>query len=115
VSYIPVIQTFHFDANVQQRDDGVLARSKLRSIRQHVNPLASTYMEPLILSNEWITQHYANPKLPFLIDIGSARGQFVISMAKLTPDFNLLGLEIRRPCVEEVRRKLLPIMVLRDD
>jgi tRNA G46 methylase TrmB len=37
-----------------------------------------------------------------MVDIGCARGRFCVDMGMKRPDLNMLGLEIRRPCVEEV-------------
>lgn len=81
-------------------------KEKLRAIRQHVNPLSRNYQQQVELPEGWITQAYTNPSLPFHIDIGSARGRFVVEMAKTFPNLNLLGLEIRRPCVEEAFKKM---------
>ncbi|TFJ84355.1 hypothetical protein NSK_004343 [Nannochloropsis salina CCMP1776] len=82
------------------------AKKKLRAIRQHVNPLSSLYQRPANISAKWVEDAFANPSLPFHIDIGSARGRFCIYMAREHPDMNFLGLEIRRPCVEESFKKM---------
>ena len=71
-------------------------------IHQHVNPLAPYYgFTPKPLEIERI---FAHPNLPLLIDIGSARGRFLLKMAEITPDFNFLGIEIREPLVVEANR-----------
>lgn len=67
-------------------------------VRQHVNPLSRIHqlarpLPPLI-------ELFADPCLPLHLDIGSARGRFLLAMAPLAPQRNHLGLEIRRPLVE---------------
>ena len=81
-------------------------RKKLRAIRQHVNPLSSLYQRPVDLPEGWVKAAFAKPYLPFHIDIGSARGRFCIDMARENSEMNFLGLEIRRPCVEEALKKM---------
>lgn len=71
---------------------------KLR-IRQHVNPLRRKFQQPIILP-EW-NQVYADLNLPLHLDIGCARGKFLLEMAKLYPERNFLGIEIRYPLVQE--------------
>lgn len=71
-------------------------------VRQHVNPLSSKYQTPTP-PPDW-TKIYADMTLPLHLDIGCARGRFVLSMAQLQPDWNYLGLEIRDPLVEEANR-----------
>lgn len=80
-------------------------KEKLRAIRQHVNPLSSTYQQPVELPEGWVKEAFADPTRPFHIDIGSARGRFCVDMALAYPHMNFLGLEIRRPCVEEAFKK----------
>jgi tRNA (guanine-N7-)-methyltransferase len=68
-------------------------------VRQHVNPLSSKYQQNIILPN-W-DQIYHNLKQPLHLDIGCARGQFLLQMAQIQPNINFLGLEIREPLVTE--------------
>ncbi|HEX8370527.1 MAG TPA: tRNA (guanosine(46)-N7)-methyltransferase TrmB [Pyrinomonadaceae bacterium] len=71
-------------------------------VHQHVNPLAPYFRfvsEPLDL-----TQIFVNPGLPLHLDIGAARGRFLLRMAEIKTDWNFLGLEIREPLVEEANR-----------
>ena len=71
-------------------------------VHQHVNPLAPYYRfvpEPFEIENV-----FANPDLPLLLDIGSARGLFLLKMAEVLPQWNFLGVEIREPLVEEANR-----------
>lgn len=71
-------------------------------VRQHVNPLAQKYQSPATLP-DW-EKVYPQPQAPLHLDIGCARGRFVLSMAKLEPNWNFLGLEIREPLVEEANQ-----------
>ncbi|MFN7521850.1 MAG: tRNA (guanosine(46)-N7)-methyltransferase TrmB, partial [Aphanizomenon sp.] len=44
------------------------------------------------------------PNLPLHLDIGCAKGRFVLKMAQIEPNWNFLGLEIREPLVVEANR-----------
>jgi tRNA (guanine-N7-)-methyltransferase len=68
-------------------------------VRQHVNPLSKKYQTPLS-PPDW-EKVYAQPLEPLHLDIGCARGEFLMSMATLQPNWNFLGLEIREPLVEQ--------------
>jgi tRNA (guanine-N7-)-methyltransferase len=71
-------------------------------IHQHVNPLAPYFrFTPKPLE---IEQVFANPNLPLHLDIGSARGRFLLKTAEIKPHQNFLGVEIREPLVEEANR-----------
>ena len=71
-------------------------------IHQHVNPLAPYYrFTPQPLK---IKKVFAAPDLPLHLDIGCARGRFLLKMAIVEPHWNFLGVEIRRPLVEEANR-----------
>lgn len=68
-------------------------------IHQHVNPLAPFYrIEPKPFEIERI---FVNPALPLFLDIGAARGRFLLKMAQLESQINFLGVEIREPLVIE--------------
>lgn len=71
-------------------------------VRQHVNPLSKKYQEILAPPN-W-EKIYSNLQQPLHLDIGCARGRFLLNMAQEQPDWNFLGLEIRDPLVEEANR-----------
>ncbi|NJL22784.1 MAG: tRNA (guanosine(46)-N7)-methyltransferase TrmB [Leptolyngbyaceae cyanobacterium SM1_3_5] len=71
-------------------------------VRQHVNPLSLKYQRPIALPN-W-SELFANPAQPLHLDIGCARGQFLLQMAVQQPDRNFLGLEIREPLVIQANR-----------
>lgn len=46
--------------------------SPLRSMksRQHVNPLAATYLQPVVLLEGWLESAFRNSFAPLLVDIG---------------------------------------------
>lgn len=67
-------------------------------VRQHVNPFSHKYrtvLGPL----DWTTI-FDRPHQPLHLDIGCAKGYFLMEMAKLQPNWNFLGLEIRKPLVD---------------
>ncbi len=71
-------------------------------VHQHVNPLSPYYRQepnPVDLSRV-----FAAPERPLLLDIGCARGRFLLRMAKAEPEWNYLGVEIREPLVDEANR-----------
>ncbi|MFO7630591.1 MAG: tRNA (guanosine(46)-N7)-methyltransferase TrmB [Prochlorococcaceae cyanobacterium] len=67
-------------------------------MRQHVNPLSRCHQLPRPLAAP--AELFADPGLPLQLDIGCARGRFLLAMAQQQPNWNFLGLEIRRPLVE---------------
>ncbi len=71
-------------------------------VHQHVNPLAPYYrFAPKPLEVESV---FADPTLPLHLDIGCARGRFILKMAEIVKDVNFVGVEIREPLVEEANR-----------
>lgn len=71
-------------------------------VHQHVNPLAPYYLfKPAPIELEKV---FADPKLPLFLDIGCARGRFILKMAEIEKRQNFLGVEIREPLVEEANR-----------
>ena len=66
-------------------------------VRQHVNPLSRFYQLPRPLPPPEAL--FDDPERPLHLDLGSARGRFLLAMAPLHPERNHLGLEIRRPLV----------------
>ena len=71
-------------------------------VHQHVNPLSPFYIqkpEPIDISSA-----FARPELPIHLDIGCARGRFLLRMAEREKDRNFLGVEIRGPLVDEANR-----------
>lgn len=68
-------------------------------VHQHVNPHSPYYrQEPVPIDPASV---FADPALPLHLDIGCARGRFILRMALATPDWNFLGVEIREPLVDE--------------
>src|SRR5258708_5685512 len=71
-------------------------------VHQHVNPLSPYYTqspEPI----DW-ADAFADASQPLHLDIGCARGRFILRMAEVEPEWNFLGVEIREPLVEEANR-----------
>lgn len=71
-------------------------------VRQHVNPLSRKYQQSVSLPH-W-DQVYSNLSLPLHLDLGCARGRFLLEMAQTQPEYNYLGIEIREPLVEEANQ-----------
>ena len=78
-------------------------------VRQHVNPLSNKYQTP-ITPPDW-TQNYAEVAQPLHLDIGCAKGEFLLSMAQIEKDWNFLGLEIREPLVEQANAKVAELQL----
>ena len=72
-------------------------------MRQHVNPLSQFFQLPLSLPSKSIL--FRNSHHPIHLDIGSAKGEFLIELASKCPSWNFLGLEIREPMVIASERK----------
>jgi tRNA (guanine-N7-)-methyltransferase len=71
-------------------------------VHQHVNPLAPYFrFTPQPID---INEVFVNPSLPIHLDIGSARGKFLLEMAENNPQINFLGVEIREPLVIEANQ-----------
>lgn len=75
---------------------------KLR-IRQHVNPLSRKFQQPLPLP-DW-DKIYSDINRPLHLDIGCARGEFLLQMAQFDPNTNFLGIEIRQSLVTDANEK----------
>ena len=78
-------------------------------MRQHVNPLSQFFQLPLSLPS--INHIFKNPHYPIHLDVGSAKGEFLIELASKYPEWNFVGLEIREPLVSlcEKKRKQLEL------
>ena len=72
-------------------------------MRQHVNPLSQFFQLPLSLPRKSIL--FKDFHYPIHIDIGSAKGEFLIQLASKYPNWNFLGLEIREALVTSSERK----------
>ena len=82
-------------------------------MRQHVNPLSQFFQLPLSLPSKSIL--FRDSHYPMHIDIGSAKGEFLIELASKYPEWNFLGLEIRESLVSssEAKRKKLELQNLK--
>ena len=67
-------------------------------VRQHVNPLSRFFQQPRPLPTP--AELFSTPDQPLHLDIGCARGRFLLALAQQQPDRNHLGVEIRRALVE---------------
>ncbi len=76
--------------------------------RQHVNPLSDAYQTPISLAPRWIEEAFEKPSQKIVVDVGCAKGTWILQNAEANPDTNYLGLEIRRPvveyCIERAKR-----------
>lgn len=71
-------------------------------VHQHVNPLSPYFrFTPKPIQIEKV---FADANLPLHLDIGAARGRFLLKMAEIFPETNFLGVEIREPLVVEANR-----------
>ncbi|MBK9213986.1 MAG: tRNA (guanosine(46)-N7)-methyltransferase TrmB [Chloracidobacterium sp.] len=71
-------------------------------VHQHVNPLAPYFRrcpEPIELASV-----FGDPMRPIFLDLGCARGRFLLQMAQAEPSWNYLGIEIREALVTEANR-----------
>ena len=76
-------------------------------VRQHVNPLNQKYQTPAS-PLDW-QKIYTKPNQPLHLDIGCARGQFLLQMSQVETNWNFLGLEIREPLVVEANKLRSPL------
>ena len=78
-------------------------------MRQHVNPLSQFFQLPLSLPSKNVL--FSKSHYPIHLDIGSAKGEFLIELATKCPDWNFVGLEIREPLIDlcEKKRKKLEL------
>ena len=71
-------------------------------MRQHVNPLSRFFQLPLELPVP--DQLFNTANRPIHLDIGCSRGVCLLELSALKPDWNHLGVEIRRPLVLAAQR-----------
>lgn len=69
-------------------------------VRQHVNPLSEAYQKPIVLAEGWLDQAFESSKQDIIVDVGCAKGTWILRNAEENRDKNYLGLEIRRPVVD---------------
>ncbi len=71
-------------------------------VHQHVNPLSPYYrQEPQPVD---LPRVFERLEQPLHLDIGCARGRFILRMAEANPEWNFLGIEIREPLVIEANQ-----------
>jgi tRNA (guanine-N7-)-methyltransferase len=109
--------SFHRYLSVEKGNNCDNERAKRKNIykvRQHTNPLSHSNIQPLNLKKDWYKQAFGYELNPLLIDIGCAKGIWTSEFAKMNPDKNVLGLELRSAmaefCME--RKSLLNIQNL---
>ncbi len=68
-------------------------------MRQHVNPLSRFFQRPLNLPGP--DELFLDPTLPIHLDIGSARGIYLLKLAEREKKWNFLGVDIRSSLVEK--------------
>lgn len=91
------------DPRLEERAEG---RHAFRS-RQHVNPLASKFQQPTVLSPQWPRDVFNDLSRPLFVDIGCSRGGFLVDFASQRPDdYNYLGLEIRPIVVHQAQTRV---------
>jgi tRNA (guanine-N7-)-methyltransferase len=58
-----------------------------------------------VAAPDWATIYHA-PQQPLHLDLGCGKGLFLQQMAQVQPDWNFLGLEIRKPVVEQAQHRV---------
>lgn len=89
--------------------------SRVRKIRQHVNPLSRAHQQPTALHATWMQDAFVRPCDPVLVDIGCGFGTYALKLASAAGGcsqtsadaaeaealgINVLGLEIRGKLVD---------------
>jgi len=87
-------------------------RNRLR-FRQHVNPLSRKHQKPVQLDTNWVSKAFTDPTSPLLLDIGCAKGGFLLDMASSSSPINerqrnYLGLEIRPDVAKYAQSRVKP-------
>jgi Predicted S-adenosylmethionine-dependent methyltransferase len=72
-------------------------------LRQHVNPLSQFFQLPLSLPSKNVL--FRESHYPIHLDIGSAKGEFLIELATRFPEWNFLGLEIESLLLAYVKKR----------
>ncbi|WP_269624208.1 tRNA (guanosine(46)-N7)-methyltransferase TrmB [Prochlorococcus marinus] len=76
-------------------------------MRQHVNPLSQFFQLPLSLPSKNVL--FKKSHNPIHLDIGSAKGEFLMELAIKNSDWNFVGLEIREPLVRLSEKKRIKL------
>lgn len=75
---------------------------------KQVNPLKAQYLKLLEdLPADWLAASFADPSLPFVVDVGCGDGEWVLAAAasRRGRAYNFLGLEVRKECVAAANAK----------
>uniref|UniRef100_M4BQH9 tRNA (guanine(46)-N(7))-methyltransferase n=1 Tax=Hyaloperonospora arabidopsidis (strain Emoy2) TaxID=559515 RepID=M4BQH9_HYAAE len=76
-----------------------------KRFRQHVNPLSMVYHQPIEIP-DW-THHFKDSSLPIHVDIGCARGRYLMEVAAVeATERNFVGVEIRRNVLQEAEQEV---------
>lgn len=73
-------------------------------VRQHLNPLSHRWSQPVELPSNWYETAFQDTSLPLVVDLGVAKGRFLLKLAAKDKSRNYLGLEIREPLVHQANR-----------
>eukprot|EP01134_Creolimax_fragrantissima_P002023 CFRG2023T1 len=87
----------------KDENDTIRKSRKPWNVRQHVNPLSYPYTKLENFSHDEWSQYYRDRKRPLHLDLGCGRGGYLDGVAKISPDYNYLGLDIREPYVAYAR------------
>ncbi|KAL3657936.1 hypothetical protein V7S43_017141 [Phytophthora oleae] len=91
-------------SKLQAADASGNSPSGSKRFRQHVNPLSMVYRQPVEMP-DW-TQCFEDTSLPIHLDIGCARGKYLMDVAESqASERNFVGVEIRRNVLEEAKRE----------
>lgn len=69
----------------------------MRKIRQHVNPLSAHFMSPR--AQAVVRPPHLAPDCPIEAELGCADAEFSFALAAAHPDWLVVGLDIREPCL----------------
>lgn len=69
----------------------------MRKIRQHVNPLSARFLSPQ--AERVVRPPHLAPDCRVEVELGCADADFSFALAALHPDWLVVGLEIRAPCL----------------
>ena len=72
-------------------------------MRQHVNPLSRFFQEYIEIPSP--SELFLNSHLPIHLDIGCARGRFLLDLSRIERNLNFLGIDIRSALVERAEKE----------
>lgn len=75
----------------------------MRKIRQHVNPLSAHFMAPR--AKAVVRPSHLAPDCPVEAELGCADADFSFGLAAAHPDWLVVGLDIREPCLVRNRAR----------